>query len=204
VWNLGPERYPEIARRYGPITERPEKLAIDINIVERYQDVYPTKKQTGGELFQLVHLAAGAFERVALYFESSLMGRDLPLLAASGARVVSAQRGAATEKDAALVKTVAWAGRVEGLAGESLTVEVRGDHAVRWTGGAKVDGRVWPVLGGGVVRVPSGRHTVEASTVKPPLAVVDLSAELTSASVEGDVVEIGYEAQARTWVVVDV
>ncbi|MBK7929821.1 MAG: hypothetical protein IPJ98_20795 [Bryobacterales bacterium] len=204
VWNLGPERYPEIARRYGPITEKPEKLAIDINIVERYQDVYPTKKQTGGELFQLVHLASGAFERVALYFESSLMGRDLPLLAASGARVVSAERGGAgAANEAAVMKTVAWAGRVEGPARERLTVKVRGSHAVRWNGAAKVDGRVWPVAGGGVVRVPSGRHTVEASAVKPPLAVVDLSAELTSASVEGEAVEFSYEAQARAWVVVD-
>ncbi|MBM3724007.1 MAG: hypothetical protein FJW40_01085 [Acidobacteria bacterium] len=37
VWHLGPQRYPEIARRYQPLTRRPERLAIDINIVERYQ-----------------------------------------------------------------------------------------------------------------------------------------------------------------------
>ena len=59
VWNLGPQRYPEIARRYQPLTKRADKLAIDINIVDRYQDVYPTKQQTGSELFELVHLASG-------------------------------------------------------------------------------------------------------------------------------------------------
>ena len=47
VWNLGPQRYPEIAKRYQPLTQRASKLAIDINIVDRYQDVYPTKQQTG-------------------------------------------------------------------------------------------------------------------------------------------------------------
>ena len=45
-----------------PLTPRSDKLAIDINVVERYQDVYPTKQQTGTELFQLVHLAC---ERVS-------------------------------------------------------------------------------------------------------------------------------------------
>src|SRR6202034_800064 len=58
VWNLGPQRYPQIAARYQPLTSHSNRLAIDINIVERYQDVYPTKQQTGTELFQLVHVAA--------------------------------------------------------------------------------------------------------------------------------------------------
>src|SRR2546421_283674 len=63
VWNLGPQRYPEIAKRYEPLTQHAGKLAIDINIVDRYQDVYPTKQQTGTELFQLVDLASTAFPR---------------------------------------------------------------------------------------------------------------------------------------------
>ncbi len=76
VWNLGPQRYPEIARRYQPLTKRVDKLAIDINIVDRYQDVYPTKQQTGIELFELVHLASVAFPRVTLYFENSILLPD--------------------------------------------------------------------------------------------------------------------------------
>ena len=87
VWNLGPQRYPEIAKRYQPLTPHTEKLAIDINIVDRYQDVYPTKQQTGTELFELVHLASTAFPRVALYFENSILKPDLALLAASSAVV---------------------------------------------------------------------------------------------------------------------
>ena len=87
VWNLGPQRYPEIAKRYRPLTTHTESLAIDINIVDRYQDVYPTKQQTGTELFELVHLASTAFPRVALYFENSILKPDLGLLAASSAVV---------------------------------------------------------------------------------------------------------------------
>jgi hypothetical protein len=87
VWHLGPERYREIRRRYEGLTAEPRRLAIDLNIVERYQDVYPTKRQTGAELLQLVHEAAQNFDRVALYFEASLMPEDLPLLAGAAARV---------------------------------------------------------------------------------------------------------------------
>src|SRR5258708_2188124 len=31
IWHLGPQRYPQIAERYRPLTTRFEKLAIDIN-----------------------------------------------------------------------------------------------------------------------------------------------------------------------------
>ena len=92
IWNLGPQRYPKIAEKYQPLTKQTGKLAIDINIVERYQDVYPTKQQTGTELFQLVHLAAKAFPQVALYFENSILAPDLPLLASAAANVQKFQR----------------------------------------------------------------------------------------------------------------
>ena len=92
IWNLGPERYPKIAEKYKPLTKQTDKLAIDINIVERYQDVYPTKQQTGTELFELVHVAAKSFPRVALYFENSILAPDLPLLSSAAACVDKVQQ----------------------------------------------------------------------------------------------------------------
>ena len=89
VWHLGPERYPAIAERYRALTPHTDKLAIDLNIVERYQNVYPTKQQTGIELFQLVHRAAASFPRVALYFENSLLPPDLQLLPSAAAAVIA-------------------------------------------------------------------------------------------------------------------
>ena len=47
--------------------------------MDRYQDVDPTKQQTGTELFELVHLASGAFPRVTLYFENSILQPDLAI-----------------------------------------------------------------------------------------------------------------------------
>lgn len=86
VWHLGPERYREIRKHYNGLTKNPGRLAIDLNIVERYQDVYPTKQQTGGELVELIHEAAQNFDQVALYFEASLLPEDLPFVASAAAK----------------------------------------------------------------------------------------------------------------------
>ncbi|MBI5085872.1 MAG: hypothetical protein HZB13_14890, partial [Acidobacteria bacterium] len=44
LWHLGAERYAELARRYAAIAPQGSSLAIDINVVQRYQDVYPTRQ----------------------------------------------------------------------------------------------------------------------------------------------------------------
>ena len=121
IWNLGPQRYPAIAERYRPLTTRNDKLAIDINIVERYQNVYPTKQQTGTELFQLVHAASNSFPRVAPYFENSLLAPDLKLLPSAAAAVTRVER-----------------------VGPKLVVDSRFGAGVPWKGAAKVDGQPWP------------------------------------------------------------
>ncbi len=111
VWDLGPERYAAIAERYRALTSRESQLGIDINVVDRYQDVYPTKQQTGTELFQLVHAAAASFARVAIYFEASLLPADLPLLPAAASNVRSMEKsGAGIRVDTATAVGVAWHG----------------------------------------------------------------------------------------------
>ncbi len=123
IWNLGPQRYPQIAARYAGLTPAQDKLAIDINVVERYQDVYPTKQQTGTELFELVHTAAASFPRVALYFENSILSPDLALLSAAASSVDRAE-----------------------MIGGKLIVESRRGSGIPWKGPALVDGKPWPVL----------------------------------------------------------
>src|SRR5579863_4109815 len=139
VWNLGPQRYPQIAARYTGLTPAQDKLAIDVNIVERYQDVYPTKQQTGTELFELVHTASAAFPRVALYFENSILKPDLQLLAASSAVVTHFTK----ER-------------------HRVSIESPMDVEVNWPDeGALVDGKPWPVQSLSEVRLPAGTHTIE-------------------------------------------
>jgi len=174
IWHLGPQRYPQIAARYHALTPRTDKLAIDINIVERYQDVYPTKQQTGSELFALLHLASGAFHRVALYFENSIIPADLPLLPSAAAGVQSAERS-----------------------NDTLSVSARENVGVLWSGPAMVDGRPWPVGSDRVVWLPAGQHAVEPASVKPVLRLLDLNADLKSASAIAGGVEFSYSSDAR-------
>jgi hypothetical protein len=177
IWNLGPQRYPQIAARYQALTPSRDKLAVDINIVERYQDVYPTKQQTGTELFQLVHLASAAFERVALYSENSIANPDLALLASAASTVDRAEQ-----------------------AGGKLVIESRRGVAVKWTGPATVDGRLWPVVNGSngsAILLPRGMHAIELAAKAPTLRLIDFNGELQSASALEDGIEFAYRSSSR-------
>jgi hypothetical protein len=174
IWNLGPQRYPQIAARYNALTKSQEKLAIDINIVERYQDVYPTKQQTGTELFQLVHLASGAFERVALYFENSIASADLPLIASAASTVERAEQ-----------------------VGGKLVIESRRGTSVKWKGPALVDGRLWPVASDSAVQLPRGMHSIERAEKAAPLRLIDFNGELKSASSLAGAIEFAYSSNVR-------
>jgi hypothetical protein len=174
IWNLGPQRYPQIAARYQPIARRPEKLAIDINIVERYQDVYPTRQQTGVELFQLVHLASMAFPRVALYFENSILPPDLALLSAAAAVPDSMNRA-------------------EG----KLVVESKQPMGIPWEGPALVNGKPWPVRDDSTIWLPAGAHAIERTTREAARRVLDFNGTLRSAAETRGGVEFAYESSAR-------
>ena len=180
VWDLGPQRYPQIWQKYKPLAGHPAKLAIDINIVERYQDVYPTKQQTGSELFQLVHLASRSFPRVALYFESSIQPQDAALLPASAAR----------------------ASRLERI-GARLVVESTSGVGVRWNGNATVDGRLWPITDGATVWLPPGPHALEGTSNRPPLRMLDLNGALRTAAALPRGLEFSYESDSRAVAVFD-
>lgn len=180
VWHLGPQRYADIARRYQSLTRHTARLAVDINVVERYQEVYPTKKQTGTELFQLVNQAARSFSRVALYFESSILPADLPLLPAAAAVVRRAERDAG-----------------------ALKVDSPHGVGVRWDGPARVNGRLWPAHDGATLWLPPGPNTVEPAAEAPAVRLLDLNAELCSAAAPGDGLEFAYRSAARALAVLD-
>jgi hypothetical protein len=175
VWNMVPQRYQEIAKRYQPLTNHPERLAVDLNIVERYQDVYPTKQQAGTELFEVIHSAAGAFQQIALYFESSILSADLPLLPAAAAVVRRAE-----------------------AVGPKIAVDSPHGVAMRWSGPVNVDGRPWPVRNDVAMLLPAGAHTVETGTQVPGLQMTVFNGELISAeALAGGAIEFSYASSAR-------
>ena len=181
IWHLGPERYPQIAARYQPLTSYLEKLAIDINVVERYQDVYPTKQQTGVELFELLHVASAAFPRVALYFENSILAPDLPLLSAAASSVIKVERD-----------------------GPRLVVDSRQGVGLPWRGPAVVDGRAWPMRDATMLWLAPGPHVVEHASRDVAVHLVDFNGDLQSASAVPDGVEFAYASTSRVIATVDV
>ena len=174
IWHLGPERYTEIAGRYAPLTKRKDLLAIDLNIVERYQDVYPVKQQTGTELFQLVRSASDSFPRVALYFENSILPVDWPLLAASAAPVRQAK----------------WAGG-------NLEIDAPQPLSVEWKGCARLDGREWPAQDGERVLVPAGHHKLTPCRALPALRLADFNGDLQDARIVKGRLRVRYESRSR-------
>ncbi|MGO9096939.1 MAG: hypothetical protein ACLQGV_17165 [Bryobacteraceae bacterium] len=180
VWNLGPQRYPEIARRYQPLTHRTAALAIDINVVERYQDVYPTKQQTGAELFQLVSLASRSFNRVALYFENSIAPLDRALLPAAASEVTRVQ-----------------------VTGGKLTVDSPHGAGVAWDGPALVDGAPWPVADGATVWLPAGSHLIEKAATPAPVRLLDFNGDLQSAALRPSGLEFAYASASRALAILD-
>ena len=182
VWHLGAQRYHSIAERYRALTPHREKLAIDLNIVDRYQNVYPTKQQTGTELFQLVHNAAANFQRVALYFESSLAAPDWNLLPSAAAAAARVERP-----------------------GQPVLIDSVAGVGIPWKGPALVDGQLWPVADDQTVWLPAGAHSVEAARDKPPgLHLVSLNGDLKSAHVAGPgAIEFTYQSESRAIALLD-
>ncbi len=176
VWDRDPSRYSDIAAAYRPLTPRQDRLAIDINIVERYQDVYPTKQQTGTELLHQLHLAATQFPRVAVYAEHSLLRDDLELLPSALAGVNRLEDG-----------------------GRRYVVDSPRGVGIPWQGGALVDGQVWPFLDGETLWVPAGTHVLEPYSRMPAVRLLDFNGEVQAAVVESACTEIAYRSESRAF-----
>jgi len=174
LWSLGPERYSKLADQYRALMPDRSHLAVDINVVERYQDVYPTKKQTGVELLELVHEAAVSFSRVALYFENSLEKEDLSLLPAA------ANTTSANLDDAGV-----------------LTLDATQPTRVTWQGSVEMDGKLWPVQDARTILAPAGIHKFEASALQPGVAIADFNGEIRSALGTADRADLTYLSKSR-------
>jgi hypothetical protein len=174
LWDLGPERYAKLAQKYRELTPDQRHIAVDINVVERYQDVYPTKKQTGVELFELVHQAAASFSRVALYFENSLEKQDLALLPAAATT-------ATLEQDR----------------NGSIHIEAAEPTRVTWQGPAELDGKPWPMQSDVAVLAPAGKHRLEAGVKKPAVSIADFNGQIRSAVSASDRCDLSYVSRSR-------
>lgn len=175
LWDLGPERYAKLGEKYSELSKDHAQFAIDINVVERYQeDAYPTKKQTGIELFQQVHQAAESFSHVALYFENSLEKQDLPLLAAAGSTT-----------------------KVTNVAVDEMKIESQEPTRISWQGPVDVDGSLWPVQNNTSVLAPAGVHTLSPAAQKSRIAITDFNGFIKAGDASRDMAEVSYSSRSR-------
>jgi len=142
TWHLGPERYSLLARRYAALTTRQDKLGIDINVVERSGAIYPTAKQTGGELAALFFHTGKSFATVMVYAEQSIDDQDLGFIANALAGEVTTE----TLPDGVALASPYPLRFESGLGGADFFV----------------DGELWPCVDGGAVLLPAGSHRVAA------------------------------------------
>mgnify|MGYP001346269882 CR=1 FL=1 len=174
LWDLGAERYSKLAEKYHELTPDLNRIAIDINVVERYQDVYPTKKQTGIELLELVHQAASSFHRVALYFENSLERQDLALLPNAAATATLVKKGV-----------------------DEFDIDASEETRVLWQGPIEVDGKLWPIKNGQSVLAPAGKHRLSTGTAEAAVTLSDFNGEVRSAVGSQTGVELSYSSRSR-------
>jgi len=175
LWYLGPKRYAEISARYRTLTTRQERLGVDINVVAR-EKAYPTEKQTGVELAQLVHTAAESFSTVMYYYTGSIDPLDTPLLPYASAVATKVEP-----------------------TGDGLMVESPCGIGVRWSGPANVDGKPWPIRDERRVWLPAGKHVLRSSATDGSPLILDFNGNLEDAAGEKNRVEITYNAQSRAF-----
>ena len=180
LWHLGPNRYAEIAKRYRPLTPHQDRLAVDINVVDRDHVVYPTQRQVGAEVAQLIRVASESFSRVIYYFVYSISPTDMPLLAPASAVVTRCEPS-----------------------GDGLLVESPHGVGVRWQGPVSLDGQSWPVRDDAIVWVPAGSHLLEPSAGQPPARVLDFNGDLESAAIRPGGIELVYTSESRALVKLD-
>jgi len=163
VWHLGPRRYAELAQTYSKLTRHAGRLGIDINIVNRDAQTYPTIKQSGTEFVQLFSYAGRNFRTVLVYSEQTMLKQDAPLVPYA----LAADARATMEKGALRTNAAIPVLYRSGLKNADFDL----------------DGSPWPCINEGDVFVPAGIHLLSAHPLQgdPKPRLVKLNGDIVQA-----------------------
>jgi hypothetical protein len=186
VWHLGPRRYAELAQTYEKMTRKTDRLGVDINIIKRNVQTYPTDKQTGTEFLQLFFNAGRHFRTVMVYSEYTMLPHDAALVSCALAPDVHAE--------------VARRG-----------IQMSTTLPIVYRSGLKqkvfeVDGNPWPCSDEGDIRLPAGSHSISVGMNMdlPRPRLVKLNGDLLGARyVDGKTIEFSYSTKRRAIAVFD-
>ncbi len=179
TWASSPLRYDRISDRL-PSLLPPGQAFIDINIVPREAGI-PTAAATAGEFDLAVAAASWSSGRLALFSLSTVAAADRE-------RLPGAVAASAEALDTGLRSAFAVTARAPGGPADALL---------------KVDGVPWPAAPGRAI-IPAGEHRLEWSPgVAAGPALLRLTGEIGSASVEAGAIEVSYFSRPRAYLVVD-
>lgn len=186
LWSLGPGRYKLIGERYRSLASRKQPLYIDINIVDRQGKVYPTTKQRGLELYQLLDSAGLYTDKVILYGSTTLEPSDMAFAPYAQTQDISVEETANGHITFNSAKQFLWE---------------------TWTGDKRyyLDGKEWPCFSAGSVIIPAGRHTIRSlrrlkKYGKSSLRLEDINGKIMNATVHGKGFALEYESRERCFV----
>jgi len=186
LWKLGPDRYKVIGEEYRNIMSGGNKLSIDINVIDRGGEVYPTKKQRGVELYQLINNAGQYTDRVILYSLSTFERTDMKLVPYTTSNDVDVREVSKHEYILKAGRRFIWNTDTEGKT-------------------FYVDGEKWPFVSAKGIIVPGGEHSLKVQDIENAneLFIKSISGEISDIS-QDDKINFSYSSEGRFFAVVNI
>ena len=184
-WDQPPARYARLRRTLASLVPGRPSM-IDINVVPIHPETqvgFASAQATGTEFLQQLQMASGQHGRVCVYSESSVFGRDWPLVpyALAGGSTVRRNNGG-------------WDVRVP----STVTFTIPGGGTVL------KDGKPWPCCGPEGIVLPAGSHHIAisnhstgAASPIPKLRLVAITGELIGCKASAGKFEITYSSPSR-------
>lgn len=166
LWSKEPERYRILGEAYQKRIKAGSRFTIDINIVDRPDNPYPTSRQSGLEFLTLLSEASCHAEQVCIYAAHTPFDFDYKYASyalAAGAQLKEVER----RGDRIIYK-------VKSPSTVLMELDTRKSKFL-------LNGKIWPCVNEKGVLLPRGDNSLEAISmpdgVREDLLITDLSAE---------------------------
>lgn len=181
LWQMGPERYKtldELYQKHHPEAE----IAIDINIVDRRFEVYPSAKQTGLEFQALLSEASTHFDEVALYAAHTPFYSDLNQAAYA---LASPNSHSQLDQNTYLI---------EGDVSSRLQVNTLGKSI-------SVNNAPWYAYNDSEILLTSGKSIVKLSVGTPKaLHITNFNESFTPIQITANTLKFNYQSKFKTFI----
>ncbi|MGB7604105.1 MAG: hypothetical protein WBL93_01380 [Lutisporaceae bacterium] len=185
LWKLGPDRYKVIGEEYRNIMSSGNELSIDINVIDRGGEVYPTKKQRGVELYQLINNASKYTDKVILYALSTVEKADMEFVPYTTSSDVNVQEISKNEYIIKADKRFIWNTDTEGKT-------------------YYIDGEKWSFVSKQGVIIPGGEHKLKVQDIEnnSELFIERITGEISDVSQDKNI-NFSYFSEGRFYLVVN-